>query len=155
MNSDAQPCQLKNFVETETYRKVKDAALHAVSLQRPVLVYGKAGLGKTVSLLKIASETGARLFEVNETNKGTSAMLESFIMAFGGRPSSRTQRDLLFEGKCAARVNSYAWDFGYDGQAPPTGGAHHRFGSASLKNVTRTPDRILRTGRRIEGQPYQ
>jgi AAA domain len=108
MTPAAQASELKNFVETETYRRVKDAAFHAVFMQRSVLVYGKAGLGKTVSLLKIASETGARLFEVNDTNKGTGAMLESFILAFGHEPRERATRDLLYSCKHYARVDSYA-----------------------------------------------
>jgi DNA transposition AAA+ family ATPase len=118
MNQSAQASQLENFVETETYRKVKDAVLHAVSLQRAVLVFGKAGLGKTVSLLKIASETGAPMFEVDDTNKGTGAMLESFITAFGYSPHGRTTRDLLYQCKKVAALDSFALLYGSRGLSP-------------------------------------
>ena len=82
------------------------------------MVYGKAGLGKTVALLKIASETCAPLFEVNDTNKGTSAMLEAFITAFGYEPHGRTTRDLLYQCKKVAALDSFALQYGSRGLSP-------------------------------------
>jgi AAA domain len=114
MNSDAQAFELKHFVETETYRRVKDAVSHAISLQRPVLVFGKAGLGKTVALQKIAAETGAHMFEVDATNKGVGAMLQSFIRAFGYEPRGRATRDLLYECKHFARKRDSIIEFECD-----------------------------------------
>jgi AAA domain len=118
MNQGAQDFQLKNFVETETYRRVKEAAAHAVLVPNAVLVYGKAGLGKTVALHKIASETGAALFEVDPTSKGPGAMLESFILAFGHRTQGRTTRDLLYQCKQIARPDSHALQYGWGGLSP-------------------------------------
>jgi AAA domain len=118
MNDGAQDFQLKNFVETETYRRVKEAAAHAVLVPSAVLVYGKAGLGKTVALHKIAAETGAALFEVDFTNKGPSAMMESVILAFGYSPHGRTTRDLLYQCKRIARPDSLALQSGLGELSP-------------------------------------
>jgi hypothetical protein len=112
MNESTQDFQLKNFVETETYRRVKEAAAHASLVPNAVLVYGKAGLGKTVALYKIASETGAALFEVDPTIKGPGAMLESFILAFGHKLHGSKTRDLLYQCKQIARPDSHALQYG-------------------------------------------
>ena len=106
MNPDEQPFQLRHFVETETYRTVKEAADHTILLRRPALVYGEASLGKSVALLKIATETGAKMFEVNATNKGVGAMLKSFIRAFDGYPRGRATGDLLEECEYLAKEDT-------------------------------------------------
>ena len=117
MNQTSQPFQLENFVETETYRKVKEAADNAILFRRPALVYGKAGLGKTVALMKIAAETGAKMFEVNATNKGVGAMLKSFIRAFGGYPRGRATGDLLEECEYLAREDTITARDGWGGMS--------------------------------------
>jgi DNA transposition AAA+ family ATPase len=111
MISTAQELELKKFVETDTYRKVKQAISYAVSLKKPVLVYGEPGLGKTVALLRIAAETGARLMTITQRSKGTRGMYEGIVRSFGYAPSGQYLHHLIDEAQRVAKLNDFLLDY--------------------------------------------
>lgn len=82
------------YVETRTALLLRAALGTAVQLSCPVLAVGDAGLGKTVALRRIASETRAAYCEVAQHTKNIKPMFQLLHEAFGLFQSSKFVYDL-------------------------------------------------------------
>jgi DNA transposition AAA+ family ATPase len=115
MNGDETISELKNFVETGAYRTIKEAFEMALAVRSPVLVYGNPGVGKTVSLLKLAHHTGARLLTITQVSKTPRGMYEGVIEAFGKFNNGQYLRQIAEVACRAVAINRQEhFDYGFD-----------------------------------------
>ena len=74
----------KSYIATEDLKLAVDAAL---SLEKPLLVKGEPGTGKTMLALEVAESLGMRLIEwhIKSTTKASQGLYEYDAPSFRGR----------------------------------------------------------------------
>lgn len=87
--------ELAHFVETDAFSVIKTWFDYALATGKAVRVFGDPGLGKTVSLLKLVENTGARMMTVTQRSKSTMGMYDAIIRSFGEIPDCQYLRQFI------------------------------------------------------------